>query len=241
MDNSAWLGLIYFVAAFTQGVSGFGFGLVAMPLLLLFFEARMAVPLCMLNGLVITLFLSLRLRENIDWQKIRPLFLGCLPGIIIGALFLRRADNVLIQILLGVLLIAYASFALFLSPRPRRMGLGWPLLAGFGTGVIGSAFSAGGPPVIIYTTLTGWAKDEIKATLSVFFFITGIGMAAAHYFAGLTNMAVLVQFRFSVIFVAAGMIAGSVCYGRISRVVYVRVILWMLLGMGWLMVWSAFS
>ena len=238
MEVQVWLGLIYFVAAFTQGVSGFGFGLVAMPLLLLFFDARLAVPLCMLNGLVITLFLSLRLRASVDWQKIRPLFYGCLPGIIAGALFLRQADNGLIQILLGLLLLAYVCFALFFSPGARKMSAFWPVVAGFGTGVIGSAFSAGGPPVIIYTTLTGWAKDEIKATLSAFFFITGIGMALAHYFVGLTNMAVLVQFRFSVVFVFAGMSLGSICYGRISPSAYLRVILWLLMAMGLMMVCS---
>jgi uncharacterized membrane protein YfcA len=36
------------VAGFTQGVTGFGFGLLAIPLLSLFIDIKAAVPLCSL-------------------------------------------------------------------------------------------------------------------------------------------------------------------------------------------------
>lgn len=240
MTELYWIGGIFFLAGFTQGVSGFGSALVAMPLLLLFIDVKTAVPLCMLNGLVITLFLSFQLRAQIDWKKIMPLFFGCLPGIVAGTLFLKGANNDVMKFLLGILLLGYATYALAFSPKARKMGKGWPVLAGFFTGVIGSAFSAGGPPTIIYTTLTGWAKDEIKATLSVFFFLTGILMAVAHALSGLTTITVLNYLKVTVLFVACGVLAGSICYGRISQKAYIRLIFSMLIIMGLMMVFTAF-
>jgi uncharacterized membrane protein YfcA len=239
MSHSYFIALIFLAAGFTQGVSGFGSALVAMPLLLLFIDAKTAVPLCMLNGLIITAFLSLQLRRHVDWRKISPLLIGCMPGLYVGARFLKEADSNLIKLLLGVMLVSYALYNMFCKLRPRRIAPFWPYIAGFFTGVIGSAFSAGGPPTIIYTTLTGWDKDDIKATLSVFFFTTGIFMASAHALAGLTTTAVLRYFSVSAAFVLLGVVAGSFCYGKVKRETYLKIILNLLVVMGGMMIFSA--
>lgn len=239
MTDQYFVAVIFLAAGFTQGVSGFGSALVAMPLLLFFIDAQIAVPLCMLNGLIITAFLSLQLRRNVDWRKISPLLIGCLPGIYVGACFLKEADSDLIKLLLGVMLVCYASYSMFFKLRPRRIASCWPYIAGFFTGVIGSAFSAGGPPAIIYTTLTGWGKDDIKATLSVLFFVTGICMAVAHALTGLTTVVVLRYFSGSAAFVLLGVVAGSFFYGKVEKETYLRLLLYLLLVLGVMMILSA--
>lgn len=239
MYHNAYIALIFLAAGFTQGVSGFGSALVAMPLLLFFLDAKTAVPLCMLNGLIITAFLSLQLRKNVDWRKIRPLLIGCLPGIYVGARFLKEADSGLIKLLLGVMLVGYALHSMFVKPRPRTIAPFWSYIAGFFTGVIGSAFSAGGPPTIIYTTQLGWDKDDIKATLSVFFFTTGIFMAGAYSLAGLITTAVLRSFSGSAAFVLLGVMAGSFCYGKVRTETYLKIILNLLVVMGGMLIFSA--
>ena len=230
MAVHVFVSLIFLAAGFAQGITGFGSALVAMPLLLLFLDARTAVPLCMLNGLIITLFLSLQLKRHMDWRKVLPLCLGCLPGIYVGVAFLQHADDRLIKGLLGLMLVAYSGFMSLARPRPRQLHPSWALLAGFGTGVIGSAFSAGGPPTIVYTTLTGWDKDSAKATLSGFFFLTGALIALAHAGIGLTTRLVLGHVACSALFVFAGVWAGSRLYARLSKAAYFRAVL-LLLGL----------
>lgn len=87
-----WLGLtfIFFMAGVIQGMTGFGAGLLAMPLLAFYLDIRVAVPLCMLNGLLITGFLSLQLKNYVDWHKITPLLVGCLPGVVPGIVLLKK-------------------------------------------------------------------------------------------------------------------------------------------------------
>lgn len=237
--NLYYLPLIFFLAGFTQGISGFGSTLVAMPLLLFFLDAQTAVPLCMLNGLIITAFLSFQLRRHVDWEKITPIIIGCIPGIYVGARFLKEANSNLIKLLLGIMLIGYCLYSLFFKPQPKKIRTYWAYIAGFCTGVIGTAFGAGGPPTIIYTTLNKWEKDDIKATLSVFFFTTGVFIAVAHAITGLTTQTVLKNFSISAIFVLIGVWAGSFCYGKIKRETYLKLILNLLLVMGGVMIVTA--
>lgn len=239
MIFSFLIAMIFLAAGFTQGVTGFGSALVAMPLLLLFMDARTAAPLCVLNGLIITGYLSLRLKTHMDWRKIVPLCLGCLPGIYVGVTFLKQADDQLFKILLGVMLIAYAAYTLLVRPSPRAIPAVWAYVAGFGTGAIGAAFSAGGPPTIIYASLTGWSKESIKATFSAFFFATGLCIATAHAITGLTTTVVLRHLAVSVCFVLAGVWLGLVSSARISREVYLRMVLVLLVCMGLLLLGSA--
>jgi len=231
--------LIFLLAGFTQGVSGFGAGLVAMPLLTLLLGIKAAVPLSMLNGLIITGFLSLQLKRHIDWKKIMPLLLGCLPGIVVGAVLLKRLNADLLQLSLGIFIAIYAIYSLQVRPNPQRISSRWGYAAGFLTGTISSLFSAGGPPAIIYVSLTAWAKDEIKATLSVFFFVSGIVTAIGHAVSGLTTNATLQQLVGTGPMTLAGVIVGSLLYRRIRRQTYTTIMLWLLILMGLMMIFIA--
>ncbi len=226
---------IFLAAGFTQGVSGFGAALVAMPLLAYVMDVKTAVPLCMLNGLVITLYLSLQLKSHIDRKKIMSLLLGALPGIITGVFVLKSFSSYYIKILLGLMIISYSVYSLATKPKPKKIKSFWSYLAGFLTGLIGTTFAAGGPPVVIYVSLTNWAKDEIKATLSVFFFITGVLIATGHAISGITTGLVLQYFAESVLCTIIGVWAGSKLYNRIKQHTYVTIMLWLLIVMGVMM------
>ena len=233
------LTLIFFMAGITQGMTGFGAGLLAMPLLAFYIDIRVAVPLCMLNGLLITGFLCLHLKRHVDWRKIMPLLTGSLPGVILGIALLKKTDEALLALFLGLLLVGYTGYRLLVTVRPRFLHPGWAYLAGFATGLISGAFSAGGPPTIIYTTLTGWTKDEIKATLSGFFFVSGVVTAAGHAVSGLTTMAVLQLFGATSPAVLGGVILGAFCAKRFSTEGYLRLVLACLLLLGLLMIGRA--
>ena len=95
--------LIFLLAGFIQGLSGFGSALLAMPLLTIFIDVKIAVPLCILNSLLMTSYLVFELKDYMERKKIFPLLLGSIPGIYIGVNFLINAEPYLIKILLGVL------------------------------------------------------------------------------------------------------------------------------------------
>ncbi len=230
--------LIFFSAGFLQGVSGFGSALLAMPLLVLVIDVREAVTLSLLNGLLINLFMSLQLKSHLDWRKILPLISGCVPGIYVGVNILKKVNQAYIKCSLGVLIISYALYCLFGRLQQRSIGRGWGFVAGFATGTIGSAFSAGGPPSIIYTTLTGWRKDEIKATLAALFFFTTILATAAHYFSGLTTLPVMRLYGVTALPVLVGVFFGVQFSKRIATKTYLIIIYYLLIVLGVMLVIS---
>ncbi len=137
---------------------------------------------------------------------------------------------------LGTLLIAYSLYSLFSTPKPRKLHRSWAYVAGFSTGAIGAAFSAGGPPTIIYSTLNNWSKNEIKATLSGFFLFNSYLTATVHAASGLTTLQVFSYFLISAPFVLLGTVLGSICYGRIPHALYLQLIFTFLVLMGTMMI-----
>ncbi len=229
-------GLIFLAAGFIQGLTGFGSALVAIPLLSLVIDIKAAVPLCILNGLLITVYLAVQLRRYLDRRKILPLLLGSIPGVFVGAILLKEVDSVVIRSGIGLLLICYSIYNLLVIPRPLNPARIWGYVAGFLTGAIGAAFSAGGPPTIIYTTMTDWKKEEIKATLSGFFVLNGIVTAVVHAMSGISSLTTVGLFAVTAPFVLIGTVAGATITDRIDRKTYLRLIYGFLLVMGVMMV-----
>lgn len=228
--------LIFMLAGFVQGITGFGAGVVAIPLLCFIMDIKMAVPLCLLNGLVITGYLAFILRKTMDRRKILPLLLGSLPGILLGAGLLKTVNPNGIRLLLGVLLVSFSCYTLVTQPKPLILRSAWGYVAGFWTGIITALLSAGGPPAIIYATLTPWNKEEIRATLTGFFVTSGAVTVLVHLFTGSTTVDTLRLLVFTVPAVLLGTALGSGLSGRIDRAVYMRLVYFFLGIMGCMMI-----
>lgn len=227
---------ILFAAGWVQGVSGFGSALVAIPLLSLIIDIKTAVPLCSLSSTVITTYMILQLRQSFDLKKIGPLCLGSLPGIVVGVTLLKTVPSHIIQTLMGVFLIGYGLYNLFVIIPPKRLHRRWGYLAGFLTGAVGAALSAGGPPTIIYTMLNNWTKDEIKATLSGFFCFSSYIVITAHLISGITTLTVLKTFLVSGPFILFGTALGTYCYRFFKKDLYLKVVFGCLVFMGAMMI-----
>lgn len=230
------IALIFLLAGFVQGMTGFGSALVAIPLLGFILDIKSAVPLCILNSLVITTYLSLKMRRDLEIKKVIPLCAAAVPGIILGSTLLKHLDSSIIRLWLGIMLIAYSLYSLLSSPKPKKLHTVWSYLAGFSSGAIGAAFSAGGPPTIIYTALNDWKKDTIKATLSGFFLFNSYVIATVHAISGLTTIEIFTYFMISAPFVLLGTVLGTICYGKIPHNLYLKIIFAFLTLMGIMMI-----
>lgn len=236
MSVTLALPIIFFAAGFIQGVTGFGSALLAIPLLTLFIDIRVAIPLTMLGSLIITIYLFIQLKSHVSRARVLPLCFSAPPGIIIGVTLLKSIPSQQISIAMGGLITTYCLYSLFAQPTPRDLHRGWSYAAGFATGLIGAAFSAGGPPAIIYTTLSNWSKDEIKATLTSFFLFNSCLIITAYAITGLITSQVINLFLLSAPFVLLGTMLGSFYYNRLPRDGYLNIVFLLLGLMGVLMI-----
>lgn len=236
IETYLWVCIIVFFAAFTQGLSGFGSVLLALPLLAIFLDIKTVIPLAALYGVTITILLLVQLRRHLDVRRVSPLILGAALGIPIGVFLLKRLNRDVILWSLGVFLIAYSLYGLFLTSSRRGIGERWAYFFGFLGGCLGGAFGPSGPAVIVYTSLQAWSKDKIKATLQGFFVISGLMIVSGHAISGVTTSAVLRFYGVSLPTLILGTYVGSYCYGMIGEQWYRRVMFILLAFLGAFMI-----
>lgn len=221
--------LIVFTGALTQGLTGFGFAIITVPLLSLIMDIKIAIPLGAVCGLLINLTLFLNFKKRIDINEIKLLMAGGLTGIPIGAFFLKTAHPELIKILLGSLILVFALFMLSGIKFRRVINLKWGLFFGFLSGVLGGAFNTNGPPVLIYSLVQGWDRHRLKASLAAYFLSTSIVIVISHLAAGILTGKIMVQFLCLLPAIGGGLIAGNLLYDRISAKLFNKLIFWLLI------------
>ncbi|MFT7466627.1 MAG: putative membrane protein YfcA, partial [Brevundimonas sp.] len=97
-----------FTAAFVQGASGFGSGLVLNAFWLHIMEPAIAIPLNIITCLLISGWPLFKLRKTLDFSKLRPFVISGLIGIPLGMLLLKTTDPRLFKISIGIFLVFYA-------------------------------------------------------------------------------------------------------------------------------------
>ncbi len=222
--KSLLAGVIFFSAAFVHGLAGFAFALLAVPLLSLFWPLKQIVPLMALLGGTINGLLLLSLRRHFRWQRVLTLFLGALPGVWAGATLLSKAPEGVLKLILAVTLIGYGAWGFF-NPSPKlKLGEAWGYFFGFLAGALGAALNTPGPPVVIYVTLKGWSKDEVKSTLQGYFFILAFLIIAAHALKGLLKVQTFISYFEFLPAVLLGLFLGHALYYRLSFKTYLRIL-----------------
>jgi uncharacterized membrane protein YfcA len=239
MQIYLWICSVLFFAGFTKGISGFGTIIVSIPLLTIFLDIRTVIPLVALSALSMSLLLLVQLRQYFDWKKVYPFMVGAVPGIPVGVFFLKRIEKGAIFWVLGSILIAYGLSNMLIRSSKRGIRQNWVYPFAFLAGCLGGAFSAPGPPVIVYTSLQAWNKEQIRVTLQGFFLISGAIIVFFHAINGLITWAVLRFYGVSFPSLILGAYAGSLFYRMIDEKTYRGLMFVMLCLLGALMIYRA--
>lgn len=221
--------LIILLGAVTQGLSGFGFALLSVPLLSLFLDIKSALPLGALCQLVINVLLFFKIKKYIVYKEIRPLMMGAFLGIPVGTIFLRHAAPGMVKVILALIVLLFALFSLAGKIKPRGLNAIWGYFYGIIAGILGGAFNTNGPPVLIYSFLKGWDKNEMKASLVGFFTFTSIILVPSYAISGLITKGVLIEFLYLIPVIVVGIYFGHYLFDRISARIYNKVIIYSLI------------
>lgn len=238
MDHVPLLLGLLLVAGFTQGATGFGFGLVVMSVLPHVFDVREAVPLVSVFGLVVSLTLLWRYRAFVDPRRFLPVLGGVAIGTPIGVLYLRTVDPRAVTLTLGAFLVIFAATSFLRESRARdarprvRVGRRWGPLAGLFGGLIGGAFNTGGPPIIVYATARGWEAGTFKANLQVLFLFNTVTQIALFASWGMLTPQILRLDLIGLPALLIGLGAGIWASSRLDAVMFRRIVLVLLLVFG---------
>lgn len=238
MPHLPLLFALLLVAGFTQGATGFGFGLVVMSVLPHVLDVRVAVPLVSGYGLVLTVVMLWHHRAWVDPRRFLPVLAGVAVGTPLGALYLRAIDARVVTATLGAFLVAYASASLVAErgraavAAPVRIGRRWGPVAGLLGGLLGGAFNTGGPPVIVYATARRWEAGTFKANLQVLFLFNTVTQLVLFASWGMLTPEILRLDLIGLPVLLVGLVGGMWASTRIPADGFRRVVLGLLLVFG---------
>lgn len=201
----AWL--ISFLGALVQGSIGFGFAVLAVPLLTLLDPDLTPIPQLFL-ALPITVAAAWRERHHLELSGIGWIVAGRVPGSLLGAWILTRVSErgislVIAAITLGAVLVVGSGVAVPLTRTTR-------LAAGLASGFSGTTSAIGGPPIaLLYQRAPG---GVVRANLGAIFTI-GLIINLASLFA--TGAVRPTDYRVTAV-LALPVVAGFALSGRLT-------------------------
>ncbi len=163
--------LAVFLGAALQSATGFGFALVAAPILFALVGPREAVTAGVLLALLINaLTLAGERRRPVPLGRVSlTLVAWSVPGLALGALALRELPERPLSVLVALAVLAALALRLrsrALAPRAR----GWHApVAGISSGALATSTSLSGPPLVFCLLARGTAPAPMRDTLAAIF------------------------------------------------------------------------
>jgi uncharacterized protein len=168
-----------FAGAAVQGTIGFGFALVAVPILTLV-DVRFAPGPVVFMNLIVALIYSYVERATLDLKEVQWIIIGRIPGTALGTLAVATLSRQDIAVGIGAVVlvaVALSLSGLHFEPTTPRL-----LTVGVLSGAMGTAASIGGPPVaLVYQRSSG---PQLRSTLASVFAVGAAMSVAALLVAG---------------------------------------------------------
>ena len=192
-----------------RGISGFGSGLVAIPLLALMFPLTIVVPVISLLDYMSASSHGFKHRSNISWRSILPLMPFTLIGIVSALYLFKTVDDDLLGKALGVFILLFALYSLFFSLASKNSSRLWAIPAGFFGGFISALFGTGGPFYVIYMQLRHLDKQVFRATAAAIFFFDGSSRIFGYLVSGFYTLDILIFIALAIPVMILGLYIGG--------------------------------
>jgi uncharacterized membrane protein YfcA len=197
-------------AYFIRGITGFGSGLISVPLLALSQPLQFAIPLVLALDFTASVVLGSTNNKKANWGEIKILLPAGMIGACIGAYALLTLPTTPVLLTLGAFTMFFGFRNIFGLQPVGQLSRVWAIPAGLAGGGAGALFGTGGPPYIMYLTRRLLDKGEVRATFSWLFAIEGGFRLAIFLIAGLLlDSKLQIAYVLGLLPVAAGLYIGN--------------------------------
>jgi uncharacterized membrane protein YfcA len=218
--------LIVALGAAAQAASGFGFALLAVPLLALLLGAKTAVVTAGVVSLGLQLTMALRDHGSIRRPTVVTMTIAALAGMPLGLFILERVEDRTLTIAIAVTVLIFT----LLLARGARVPAGTAIdaAAGFTSGIISTSTGTSGPPLVIALHAREMTPLMFRATLAAQFLIQGTISVVAFALVGRITAEVGRLALAGLPGLALGWLAGDRIFARLDHDRFRRVVLVML-------------
>jgi uncharacterized membrane protein YfcA len=204
-----------FAAGLVKGLTGFGFSLVAVPVLAVLLGPKTAVPVIVILNALTNVVLFIGCRKLAQPRRIVPMVIAGIAAVPLGMLLLLALDPRILKLIVGCVIMFFAAAFLAGYRHPVRDEKRGYVAAGLVSGALNGLISTGGPPVVLFLTNQDLDKRTFRASLVTYFLFLALGTVPIFFAGGLISLSVV---RYGVMLLPAlflGVLAGS----RLLRIV----------------------
>lgn len=234
--------VIILIAYFIRGVSGFGSGLIAVPLLAHLLPLKFVVPFVLILDFSASLVMSGKTRKHARWDEIRPVLPYSLVGVVMGALLLVNLPKEPLLTGLGAFVVFFGIRYVLNVHGDQPISRWWAAPAGLTGGTVSALFGTGGPPYVIYFSHRIRDKAESRATFSALFLLEGGMRIITFLLAGLLLQPDLIlSLTGALPLMVLGLYLGNKAHVGITNQQMIRLIGVLLVCSGISLTWKAWS
>lgn len=205
---------VLMLAALAQAVTGFGFSLLAVPLLALLTGPQNAVVGSSIVALLLSGVTAVHDRGAIHWRTAREVLIAGTVGLPIGLAALALLPARALTIIISLVVLG----STWLIWKEYRIGRGRVATAAVGvlSGALTTSTGVNGPPLAAAFQVMGFSPRQFRATLAAIFAAIGtIGVAGFLVTEQVSRVALLLAIV-GVPATAAGWFIGNKAFARIS-------------------------
>ena len=171
--------IAYVVAASIKGLTGIGFSTSCLPIMALRLDLKLAIPLVIIPSIVSNLAVMIqagRFRQAL--KRFWPMYASSVPGLWLGLSILVAINVVTAKVILGLVLVAYAVWALcnmsFSLSKDWERNLKVPagMITGFINGLTGSQVM----PSLPYLLSLNLHKNDFVQAINISFTLSSVVM-----------------------------------------------------------------
>ena len=236
----AMLALVILLIGLSKGGLGGALGMMATPLMALVMPADQVLGLVLPLLIIADVFAVTWLWRMWDARALRLLLPSGVAGVMIGTFVITNAPTGLLQTILGVIVLVFALYKLFegrimrgMHYRPRP----WHgVLAGITSGLASSLAHTGSPPISVYLLLLEVPPLIFAGTSAIFFAAVNWVKVPFYFYAGLFDWALFLQALWLTPLLPLSVWLGKWGAARMDPRRYERVITWLLVLTGLLLI-----
>ncbi len=174
-----------FFAGLTQGTTGFGFALVAVPPMTILVDPQIIVPALLMQTLMTGTLILIHARKHLRINRMWLLPLSGVTGIPAGTLILVVLDPGPLRVFIGIVVVVAALAMMAGFRRPIRNERVASVPVGFVSGTLSASTGLSGPPVIFFYTNQSVDIQEFRANIVAHFIIMNIATIPIYIISGL--------------------------------------------------------
>ena len=165
-----------FLSGVVQGATGFGFVIIAAPVLATYLEPTLVVPVMVSLGFVVTLGVLYHSRRWVDVRRVWVLTLAGAASTPVGALLLVSLGSGTLKLLMGAVVVATGLAMLLGLQRATRHERAVSVPVGVASGVLAGSAGIAGAPIILFFANQGVDPRTFRA--NIVFYLQIVNMAA---------------------------------------------------------------